>query len=143
MQQGQQNANGVFLNGRAQVIELLQMLSSAERERLLNQMKIKNPILAGELVEESVCFDDISRLNSRELIVLFQYLTPVIVGMALKGVEENSQRKILSQCPRQFAEEAFEIMMTPLENERVNIRRAQQKVIEVLIQLRRRKQIRL
>ena len=143
MQTGQHTPSGIFLNGRAQVIEMLQMLSPKERERILNHVRIKNPTLASELVEESVCFEDISRLGQRELAHLFQYLTPVIIGMALKGVDAAFQRKILTQAPRQYAEEAFDIMMTPLENERTNIRRAQQKVIEIAVQLRRRHQISL
>jgi len=143
MQASQQASGGVFLNGKAQVIEMLQMLSPKERERILNHVRVKNPTLASELVEASVCFEDLGRLQEREFNILFQYLTPVIVGMALKGVDANFQRRILTQSPRQFAEEAFEIMMTPLENERVNIRRAQQKVIEVAIQLRRRGQLKL
>lgn len=143
MQAAQTTPGGVFLNGRAQVVEMLQMLSPEEKERILNHIRIKNPTLAGELVEESVCFEDIGRLNQRELAVLLQYLTPVVLGMALKGSDSSFQRRILSAAPRQYAEEAFEIMMTPLENERTNIRRAQQKVIEIAIQLRRRRQVRL
>lgn len=144
MQAAQQSSTGgVFLNGRAQVIEMLQMLSPQERERILNHVRIKNPALASELVEESVCFEDIGRLNQRELVMLLQYITPVVLGMALKGSESQFQRRILSSAPRQYAEEAFDIMMTPLENERTNIRRAQQKVIEICIQLRRRRQIHL
>lgn len=144
MQAAQQSSTGgVFLNGRAQVIEMLQMLSPQERERILNHVRIKNPALASELVEESVCFEDIGRLNQRELVLLLQYITPVVLGNGPEGQRFSVSKKNSSSAPRQYAEEAFDIMMTPLENERTNIRRAQQKVIEICIQLRRRRQIHL
>ena len=43
------STNSIFINGKAQIIEMLQHMPREERSRLLKNLKIRNPQLAEEL----------------------------------------------------------------------------------------------
>lgn len=50
------NTGNVFINGRAQILEMFQYLTQEERERLLKQIRPRNPQLADEIMETSISF---------------------------------------------------------------------------------------
>jgi len=131
--------NSIFINGKAQIIEMLQMMPRSERAILLKNLKVKNPQLAQELSEQCFTFSDLDSLRDEELKLIFQAITAPILGMAIKNVESAFQRRLLSLCERQYAEEAFRVLKTTYQTEKRDIPRAQNKIIEVLANLRRRK----
>lgn len=137
----QQSEAGVFINGKAQIIEMLKFMSSDERETLIHNIRIKNPTLANELMSQSLTFDHIGKLNEHELTIMFQYVSAPILGVALKNAAPDIQRKILSLANRTYAEEAYKIMITPIGNEKRDISRAQNKILSILVSLSKRKQI--
>jgi len=132
---------GVFLNGKSQIIEMLQFMTEAEREVLIKNIKIRNPHLAEELLEKSLSFSNISNMKDTDLQALFKYVQPAILGIALKATERNFQKRVLSITPREYAEEAYRNMKSPITNEEDGIKRAQSKILNTLISLCRRKQI--
>lgn len=140
MENNNSNA-GVFINGKAQIIEMLQFMPREERVKLLNNLKLRNPQLAEELTEQCFSFSDLNNLSDKELAMIFSYITAPILGMALKNVERNFQRRLLSLAEREYAEEAFRVLKTPYSTEKRDIKRAQNKIIEVLVSLRKRKQV--
>lgn len=136
------NSNqGVFINGRAQIIEMLQHMPREERSKLLKNLKVRNPQLAEELSESCFTFNDLDSLNDYELQMIFNYISAPILGMALKNIERAFQRRLLSLADRAYAEEAFKVLKTPYSNEKRDIKRAQNKIIETLASLKRRKQV--
>lgn len=130
---------GLFINGRAQVIEMLEYMTAQERERLIKNIRLRNPQLANELMEKSISFEDVLRLNTQNLEVIFKYITPQIFGLALKGLTTDNQKKLLSIAPRNYAEAAYEIMIKSLPNEKRDCQRAQNKVVSVFINLLKKK----
>jgi flagellar motor switch protein FliG len=130
-------AGGVFLNGKGQIIEMFKLLTHEEKERLLKVIKARNPQLAGELVQETLTFDSLESIGERELLLLFNRIKPAVWGLALKGTKKSFQHKVLSAAPRDYAEKAYEVMMAPVDNERLNNQRAQKKVIEILASLKK------
>lgn len=142
MEQNQPNT-GVFINGRAQVVEMLQMMTSSEKDTLISNIRLRNPTLANELVEQSLTFEDLGRLTDHNLQRLIQYIKAPVLGVALKGCDENFQRKLLLLAPRDYAEEAYNIMVTFLQNEKRDTPRARRKIIETLISLKKRKLIQI
>lgn len=140
---GFQQDTGIFINGKAQIIEMLKFMSPNERERLINNIRIKNPTLANELMSESLTFDHIGKLNEHELNIVFKYISAPVMGVALKNSDRIIQKKILSTASREYAEEAYKIMITPISNEKRDIGRAQNKILSILIVLNNRKQINL
>ncbi len=51
---------GLFINGKAQVIEMLKFMQPEEREVLLRNIKARNPQLAMELTENCLTFSDLN-----------------------------------------------------------------------------------
>ena len=138
-----QNSTGVFINGRSQVIEMLRLMEPAERDRLLKNIRLRNKTLADELVEESLSFFHIETLGDIDIKLLMKYVTAPILGVALKNVNVELQRRILTLAPRNYAEEAYRYLITPIANEKDSTARAQKKVVSVLVALNKKNQIRL
>ncbi len=137
------NLNSIFINGKAQIIEMLQHMPREERARLLKNLKLRNPQLAEELTEQCFTFSDLDNLADQDLQMIFQYVTAPILGMALKNVERAFQRRLLSLANRDYAEEAFRVLKTSYSTEKRDIKRAQTKIIEILVSLKKRRQINL
>jgi len=135
--------NGIFLNGKGQIIEMLQYMTPSERETLIKNIKIRNPHLADELLEKSLSFSSIDGITDHDLQILFGYIQPAILGIAIKTTGKEFQKRVLSLLPREKAEEAYTTMRTPITNEEDGIKRAQNKILNTLISLCRRKQITL
>ncbi|MCK6594721.1 MAG: hypothetical protein L6Q33_05940 [Bacteriovoracaceae bacterium] len=131
------NSASVFLNGKAQIIEMLQHMPREERVKLLKNIKIRNPQLAEELTQHSYTFSDISLLSDQELKMIFGFVTAPIVGMALKDVERSLQRRLLSLADRNYAEEAYRVMTTSFPTEKRDSKRAQNKIIEILSKIKK------
>ncbi|OFZ14408.1 MAG: hypothetical protein A2X86_06065 [Bdellovibrionales bacterium GWA2_49_15] len=130
MKNSNQNAS-VFINGRAQIIEMLQLMDPSEKEKILKLIRIKNPVLAEELHSKSISFFDIQNLSEEGLERLSGVIKPAIFGMALKGLAANVQKKFLSSLPREFAEQAYQTMTTYYTNEKELGARARAKVLEI------------
>jgi flagellar motor switch protein FliG len=137
------NSNSIFINGKAQIIEMLQHMPRDERARLLKNLKARNPQLAEELTEQCFTFSDLDNLADNDLVLIFQYVTPPILGMALKNIERAFQRRLLSLASREYAEESFRVLKTSYATEKRDIKRAQNKIVEILVSLRKRRQINL
>lgn len=141
---GQQNSDankGIFLNGKGQIIEMLQQMEGAAKEKLLKNISVRNPTMARELEERSFSFNSLVNLSNHQLRLITSNLNSQILGIALKGCHPQLQRKILSVAPREYAEEAYEILVGRFKNDQKDILRAQEKVLAVVVTLMRRKQI--
>ena len=127
------NNTNIFIDGKKQIIELLPLLPPAERNRLINNIRTKNPTLAIELTQQSLQFERISELNKNQITQLTASgLKAQILGLALKSLTTKSQKKVLSLCPRDYAEKAYQIMKADNLNKKINIDRAR-KIIRNLI----------
>lgn len=131
------NENGVFINGKRQVIELLQQMDAADKARLLKNLRIRNPSLAKELTESCISFNSIWDLDDAGLKTVVSQMQPTILGLALSLVHPKNQRRALSLIPRDQAVRAFEIMQKDLSANRNECQRAQQKILELAMNLHR------
>lgn len=131
--------NGVFINGKRQVIELLQRMDSGDKARLLKNLKTRNPSLAKELTESCISFESIWDLDDECLKTVVSQVQPTILGLALSLVHVKNQRRALSLISREQALRAFDIMQKDLTGNRNECIRAQQKVLELAIHLNRNK----
>lgn len=132
-------SQGLFINGRAQVIEMLEFMTFSEREKLIKNIRLRNPQLADELMEKSFTFVDLVKLNTENIQVIFKYITPQIFGLALKNLSNEDKRRLLSIAPREYAEPAYEIMVKNIANEARDTHRAQAKIISVFVNLVKKK----
>lgn len=134
----QKNAeNGIFINGKNQVIELLQRMDAGDKARLLKNLRTRNPVLAKELTESCITFDSIWDLDDQCLKTVVSQVQPAILGLALSLVHVKNQRRALSLISREMAIKAFDIMQKDLTGNRNECFRAQQKILELAINLHR------
>lgn len=131
--------NGIFINGKKQVIELLQKMDSGDKAKLLKNLKSRNPTLAKELAELCISFESIWDLNDACLKTVVSQVQPAILGLALSLVHVTNQRRVLSLISREMALKAFDIMQKDLTGNRSECMRAQQKILELALNLHRNK----
>ena len=132
---------GIFINGKAQAIEILKMLNKDEKTRLLKQIRLRNPNIADELSEKSYSLKNLFDLSDHELRLIGQYTDQNVLGVVLKACPINFQRRILSLIDRSKAEVAYRILTTQLSNERASIEKAQARIMSVVVALTKRGQI--
>jgi flagellar motor switch protein FliG len=135
----QKNAEngGVFINGKRQVIELLQQMDAGDKAKLLKNLRVRNPSLAKELTESCLSFESIWDLDDECLKTVVSQVQPAILGLALSLVHVKNQRRALSMISRDMAIKAFEIMQKDLTSNRNECLRAQQKILELAVNLNR------
>lgn len=133
--------NGVFINGKRQVIELLQRMDAQDKAKLLKNLKARNPALAKELAESCISFESVWDLDDESLKTVVSQVNPSILGLALSLVHVKNQRRALSLTTRVIAIKAFEIMQTDLTGNRNECMRAQQKILELAMSLHRNRVI--
>lgn len=126
------SSGGIFINGKAQVAEMLQYMTSEEKRRILNIIRVRNPALAQEIEEISFTFADIFSLSNDHLQILFKSAQAAILGIALRDLSSEIQRKVLAVAPRAYAEECFKWMTGPLSNEKRDVKRAQEKILAIV-----------
>jgi flagellar motor switch protein FliG len=129
--------NGVFINGKKQVIELLQSMNAGDKARLLKNLRSRNPSLAKELTESCISFESIWELSDECLKTIVSQIQPTILGLALSLVHVKNQRRVLSLVSREMALKAFDIMQKDLTTNRNECQRAQQKILELAMNLHR------
>jgi flagellar motor switch protein FliG len=133
----QNTEKGVFINGKNQVIELLQRMEASDKAKLLKNLRMRNPALAKELTESCISFESIWDLDDEGLKTVVSQIKPAILGLALSLVHTKNQRRALSLISRDMALNAFEIMQKDLTSNRSECIRAQQKVLDLALSLHR------
>lgn len=129
--------NGIFINGKGQVVELLQQMDASDKAKLLKNLRLRNPVLAKELTESCISFESIWDLDENALKTVVSQIQPTILGLALSLVHVKNQRRALGLIPREMALKAFDIMQKDLTANRSECLRAQQKVLELALNLHR------
>lgn len=137
MTQANKENGGIFINGKKQVIELLQKMDGADKAKLLRNLRNRNPALAKELTESCISFESIWDLDDGALKTVVSQIQPTVLGLALSLVHTKNQRRVLSLVPREMALKAFDIMQKDLTSNRNECFRAQQKILELAINLHR------
>ncbi len=132
-------SQGIFINGKAQVIKMFQLLSDREKEMLITKIRVKNPSLANELLQESYTFEDLNRLSDENIKVIFDHIDAQILGLALKDSTLALQKRILSLAERSYAERAYETLISNIRDEKIHMERARTKVIDTIMVLNKKR----
>lgn len=134
---------GYYINGKKQVIELLQCMEGEERRKLLRNIGIKNASMAKELSEQSYSFKDLLAADEESLSKVMSVTAPAIIGLALYLTPRSFQRRVLGSMERTRAEQAFNVMGRDLSDKKQECLKAQNKVLQNAIELGRRGIIKL
>ncbi len=130
---------GIYINGRQQVVELLRHMDQVEKGKLLRNLRNRNPTLAKELSEQCFSYDSIWGLEDDSLAAVLGQIKPVILGLALAMTNLKNQKRALSLIPRDQALKAYEVMTKDLSQNRRECVRAQEKILETALDLSRRR----
>ena len=84
---------GIFINGKQQIIEMLQFMENDDKQKLLENIKQRNAPMAKELSEKSLSFKDLFRLSSGHIRTIFEKSNPAIIGLALYPLTVSLQKK--------------------------------------------------
>lgn len=139
MSQNETEKTGVYINGKGQIVELLQHMEQSEKARLLRNLKNRNPVLAKELSEQCLSYDNIWALDDDNLSKILGGVKPVVLGLALSLSNLKNQKRALALIPREQALKAYEVMMKDLSQNRRECIRAQEKILETALDLSRRR----
>ncbi len=135
------NEKGVFINGRVKAFEILKRLEEKEKTGLLKKIGIKNAKLAEELADNSYNFSQIYKVTDNNLKMIIANIPAGIFGVALRNLDREFQKRVLTLAHRSFAEKAYETLSMDLSDEQINIQRAQSKINEVMLALIKNKHI--
>ncbi len=127
-----QAKEGIFINGKAQIVEMLQYMKPDERQKLLGNIRTRNSVMAQELIRESMTFDVVENLGDQDWQTIFSYIDARILGLALKLSNKKFQRRLLRLASREYAELAYNTMTTPIEQGADQSKRAQKRVMETV-----------
>lgn len=133
----------IFINGKKQIIEMLQFMSEPEKQKLLENIRHKNPAMARELSEKSLSFNSLFSIDKDIFRRVLSHSNPTIIGLALYLVDTKQQRKALQLMNRDEAEKAFHIMNQNLSSKKAECLKAQSKIVEIAVSISRRSNISL
>lgn len=122
---------GKFINGEAKAAEILAALPAKDRKRILKYISTKNSHIGRELSLKCHHFENLTQLEAEKFKQLSLHIHPKVLGIAIKGLEEDHQRKILRNLERGYAEQCYEMLTSSLENEQTMVNRARARVMEV------------
>ncbi|MDA8792688.1 hypothetical protein N9N67_05550 [Bacteriovoracaceae bacterium] len=132
---------GVYLNGRKQIIDLLRALDPSTKKTLLRNMQVRNSSLTRDLEDHSLNFASLDLLSDHDINRLFEMLDPTLTGLALYYSSTRFQKRVLSGITKTKAQKAFSLLQQNLYDRKEQINRAQEKVLEVAIELKKRRLI--
>lgn len=127
--------NKTPINGRKQIVDLLRAMPLGEKKKLLKNMALKNPQLVQEMMQEGVSFEQLEYLTEEQLSTLFNYIDANTMGMALKNSPNTLQKYFLRKAPKNYAENAYVVMMTATNEETKKVELAKDKVMNMAAQL--------
>ena len=134
--------NGIYINGRQQVVDLLRHMESGDKTRLLRNLKGRNPTLAKELSEQCFSYDNLWSLDDENLGKILSMTKPIVLGLALSLTSIKNQKRALGLIPREQALKAYDVMTKDLSSNRRECMRAQDKIMEAAVELSRRQIVR-
>jgi flagellar motor switch protein FliG len=143
MSESTNEQQNIFINGRQQIIDMLQFMNEDEKQKLLSNIKQRNSLMAKELSEQSFSFKSLFQLSNESLGKIFSRVNHAIIGLALYPMQIELQRKALSILNRDQAEKAYSVMSQDLSSKKAESKRAQEKIIQIAIQLSRQNYINL
>jgi flagellar motor switch protein FliG len=134
-------SKNIYINGKQQVIELIQHMDQKDKMTLLKNLRHRNPALAKELSETAFTYESIWYLSDDILKKILITTKPIVLGLALHLESGKNQKRALSLLAREQAISVYEVMIKDLSQNRRECVKAQGKILENALDLGRRKVI--
>ena len=102
-----------FQGGVKAAAKMLAGLSKATREKILETISKKDPIMAEELHKSIYTFDDLQYLTPMMMIELLRSIKVSDMGLALRIASPELKDNVLKNSPRVMRQEIEEILLGP------------------------------
>lgn len=102
-----------FQGGVKAAAKMLAGLSKTTREKILETISKKDPIMAQELHKSIYTFDDLQYLTPMMMIELLRSIKIPDMGLALRIASPELKENVLKNSPRVIRQEIEEILMGP------------------------------
>ncbi len=102
-----------FDGGVKAAAKMLAGLSKATREKILEKISKKDPIMAEELHKSIYTFDDLQYLTPMMMIELLRSIKIPDMGLALRIASPELKDNVLKNAPRVMRQEIEEILLGP------------------------------
>jgi len=112
------------------VLEMFRAMDAADRERLLGQVRARDPSLAAAIEDQVFRFEDIVTLEPAELQRLLRETPSAVVALSLRGMNEEFHTKVFAAMSTRAAESLREEMQALGPRRLPDVLEARRKVIE-------------
>lgn len=102
-----------FEGGVKAAAKMLAGLSKSAREKILEKISKKDPLMAEELHKSIYTFDDLQYLTPMMMIELLRSIKIPDMGLALRIASPELKENVLKNSPRVMRQEIEEILMGP------------------------------
>lgn len=103
----------IFKGGLKEAAKLLQGLSGQQRERVLNEIRAQDPVMAEKIQREMVQFEDLQYLSIKMLQELLKEISLKTLGKALRIGSLELRNSILSRVSASMKREIEEVLLGP------------------------------
>jgi flagellar motor switch protein FliG len=116
--------------GFQSVLEMFRVMEPAERERLLAQVRTRDPQLAQAIRQQVFQFEDILKLAAPELQRLLQRVPTGVLALALRGMSADFQAKIFASMSARVGDSLREEIAALGPKPLPDVLEARRKVVE-------------
>jgi len=98
------------IDGLGEVLKLLKSSDSSFRSKIISQIEDRDPKLAAVLKRQIFQFEDIAKMEMRDVRTLLTQLNPKALSIALRGASPTIVQKILSNVSQRQSEDIQELL---------------------------------
>jgi flagellar motor switch protein FliG len=131
------------VDGKKLASELLAGLDPASRDRILGEIRVKDPGLAERLQKGLVGFDRVIGIETQDLQKVFRSCPQNLLALALRGLDEGSKKSVFSKMTERQANALLEEMAMMGPQKQGDVLAAREKICEIARTLSESGQIRL
>jgi flagellar motor switch protein FliG len=131
------------VDGKKLASELLAGLDPVSRERILGEIRVKDPALAERLKKGLVSFDRVLSIDPQDLQKVFRSCPQNLLALALRGLDEALKKAAFSKMTERQANALLEEMAMMGPQKQGDVLAARERICEIARTLSESGQIRL
>jgi flagellar motor switch protein FliG len=105
-----ENVKSSMVGGEKTAADILNFMDTSLENKLMDQVKTENEDLAARIEDLMFVFDNLREVDDRSIQTLMREISTDLLTLALKGVEEDFQKKFLANMSSRAAEMLVEDM---------------------------------
>lgn len=122
------NPNDKKIDGKKQAAELLAHLDSASRDRILNDIRKTDPVMADALQKNLYSYEQIFKLEATELQKVIQSVPSRLFALSMRGLDDELKKTLATKLSNRQMQ-MFDDEVQSLGPQRASdIKQAQEKI---------------